>query len=282
MTGAPVPTRVRKGYVETSDGQMHYIEAGAGYPIVLLHMTSEAATQYETVLPELARQGFRGVSVDLPGHGNSFKPARQPEAKDYARALKETMDALGIGRATIEGHHFGAVIAAWTYRFHPERVDRLCFYGWTRHSAELRAARRAAGPREFPPDGEAMRKSWMRRWEMGRTGLKDGEPSRCTEEQALRSFIAKLQAGKDWHWAYHCIGNTDPFEMAAHIHCPVLLFAGPGDLNWQRSIDAVGDFPDARFVPMADGIGENAPEEDPAAFARIMIDFIRETKAAPR
>lgn len=277
MAGSTSIYNVRRGYADTSDGQMHYLIAGQGHPVVLLHMTSEAASQYETVLPELARRGYRAISIDLPGHGNSYRPSVQPVAKDYARSVKETLDALGVQRATVQGHHFGSVVAAWTYRFYPQLVDRLCFYGWTRHDAELRASRRSAGPREYLADGEAIKKSWMRRWEMGRTGLKNGEPSRCTEEQALRYFVAKLQAGKNWHWAYHCIGNTDPLEMAANIHCPVLLFAGPGDLNWQRSIDAVGDFPDARFVPMADWIGENAPEEDPVAFAAIMDNFIKGT-----
>jgi len=280
MTGTIA--KVRRSYVDTSAGQMHYLTAGTGYPVILLHMTSEAATQYEMVLPELAKLGYRAVAIDLPGHGNSYRPASEPEPQDYARAVKETADALDIKRATVQGHHFGAVVAAWTYRCHPELVDRLCFYGWTRHSDELRAARLSAVAREFPADGEAVKKSWMRRWEMGRTGLKEGEPSRCTEEQALRSFIAKLQAGKNWHFAYHCIGKTHPLEMAAKIDCPVLLFAGPGDLNWQRSIDAVGDFRDARFVPMADGIGENAPEEDPASFARIISDFIGSSALAGR
>ncbi|MSO65378.1 MAG: alpha/beta hydrolase, partial [Alphaproteobacteria bacterium] len=269
---------VHKGYVDTGDGQVHYLEAGKGYPLVLLHMTSDAATQYETGLPQLAARGYRAVALDLPGHGNSYVPRQQPDSAAFARSVAESMTALGITKATLLGIHFGATIAAWTHVHFPAQVERLCFYGWPRHDDALRAQRRAAVARVFDEAGEAALKNWTRRWEIGRLELPDGQPNRCTQAQALRAMAARMQVGPNWYWAYHCIGNTDPVALAGRVRCPVLLFAGPRDQNWQRSQDALADFSDARFVAM-DWVGEYAPEEDPPAFARVVDEFVRSTAA---
>ena len=106
--------------------------------------------------------------------------------------------------------------------------------------------------------------------------LPPGEESKFTEALAIRTMIAKLQAGRNWNWAYHCIGNTDPVELAKKIRCPVVTFAGPRDDNYAESEIAIPDFRDARFVPM-EWVGVDAPDEDSQGIARIVHEFIRET-----
>jgi pimeloyl-ACP methyl ester carboxylesterase len=268
--------QLRRGYADTSGGQVHFMESGQGHPVVFLHMTADAASQWEDVLPLMAARGHRAIAFDIPGHGNSFRPASEPDGAGYARYILEALADLQVGKATLLGHHFGAIVGAWAAVSQPARVARFCAYGWPRHDAELRAKRREMPVRVFDRDGEMVKDNWARRWDMSAMLLPPGEPSRFTEALALRTMISKLQAGKTWNWAYHCIGNTDPVEIAGRIRCPVLLFAGPRDHNYQESIDAVGDFPDARFVAM-DWVGVDAPIEDPEAFARVVDDFILAT-----
>ena len=45
-------TKIRKGYVDTSDGQVHYQTCGpgSGDPIALLHMTASAANSYDALM----------------------------------------------------------------------------------------------------------------------------------------------------------------------------------------------------------------------------------------
>ena len=275
MTGAK-RGGIHRGYVDLSQGQVHYLQAGEGYPVVLLHMTADAASQWEQVLPQLAERGYRAVALDIPGHGNSFRPSSEPDGPTLARAVMDALSGLGIERATLLGHHFGAIVGGFAAALLPWRVDRFCSYGWPRHDDALRAQRRAMPGRVFDRAGDMVRDVWVRRWEMSGMLLPSGEESRFTEALGIRTMIAKLQAGKTWNWAYHCIGNTDPIALAKKIRCPVLLFAGPRDHNYQESRDAVGDFADARFVAM-EWIGVDAPDEDPGAFARIVDEFIRAT-----
>jgi len=273
---------IRKGYVSTRGGQVHFLEAGQGPNIVLLHMTADAASQWEQVLPELAGRGYRALAFDIPGHGNSYRPASQPTGDDYAAAIAEAIRRVGIERTTILGHHFGAIVAALVTIRNPDLIERFCSYGWPRHDAALMAQRRGMPGRVFDREGTMVRDVWVKRWDMSGMLLPAGEPSRFTEALAIRTMIAKLQAGKTWNWAYHCIGNADPVALARQIRCPVLLFAGPRDHNYQESKDAVGDFADARFVEIP-WVGVDAPDEDPGQFAKVMDDFLRaRATAVPR
>lgn len=273
MTGSG---NLRKGYVDTRDGQVHYLEAGSGYPVVFLHMTADAASQWEQVLPEMATRGYRALALDIPGHGNSFRPATPPGGADYARWIVDALAGLHLRRLTLLGHHFGAMVGAHVAVQEPARIDRFCAYGWPRHDAALRAQRRAMPGRTFDRAGEMVKDVWVKRWDMSGMLLPPGEADRFSEALAIRTMIAKMQAGKTWNWAYHAIGEADPLALAAQIHCPVLLFAGPRDHNYQESIDAVGDFRRAEFVPMT-WVGVDAPDEDPGAFARIVAEFIERT-----
>ena len=267
-------TRIRKGYVDTTDGQVHYLEAGVGYPVVMLHMTADSATQWEQVLPFLAESGYRGLAIDIPGHGNSYRPHSEPDGPSYAKAVMEALRGLGIKRSALIGHHFGAIVGAWAAALYPDEVDAFGAYGWPRHDEELRAKRRAMPERVFDRAGDLVRQKWAERWDTSAMLLPPGEESRFTEALAIRTTISKMQAGKTWNWAYHCIGNADPIALAARISCPVLLFAGPRDHNYYESQDAVNDFSDAYFIPM-DWVGVDAPDEDPKEFTEIIIDFIR-------
>lgn len=275
MTNGP-KSGIRRGYADSTGGQIHFLESGEGPPVVFLHMTADAASQWEGVLPLMARRGHRAIALDIPGHGNSFRPPAEPDGPAYAGWVMEALASMGIERATLLGHHFGAIVGAWATVLHPARVTRFCAYGWPRHDEELRAQRRAMPGRVFDRAGAMVQDAWVRRWDMSGMLLPPGEPDRFSEALAIRTMIAKLQAGKTWNWAYHCIGHSDPIALAARIRCPVLLFAGPRDHNYQESIDAVGDFADARFVPM-EWVGVDAPDEDADAFARIVDDFIRAT-----
>lgn len=276
MTQSRKSEPIRKGYADTPEGQVHYLESGTGYPVLFLHMTADAATQWESVLPIMAGLGYRAIAMDIPGHGNSYRPSSEPDGPTYARAIQSALDALRITRVTVVGHHFGAVVGAWTTVLAPNLVERFGAYGWPRHSAEVQAQRRAKEARTFDREGDVVKDVWTRRWKMSGDRLASGEQSRFTEALAIRTMIAKLQAGKNWNWAYHCIGNTDPVVLAGKISCPVLTFAGPRDDNYSESKIAVPDFANARFVPM-EWVGVDAPDEEPAHIARIVHEFICDT-----
>ena len=256
------------------EGQVHYLHSGDGIPLVLLHQTSDAASMWEPVLPKLGDLGYRAVAIDIPGHGASFKPDFEPDGPAFARWVSTAVEALGIDRCHLLGHHFGATVAMWVAAAHPQLVASVLLYGLPDIEPEWRATMAAAVPRVFGADGEIVRHHWVRRWEMSGMLLPEGESSRFTELMGVRTMISLLQAGPDWCHAYHTMAGTEHAELAGRVECPVLLFAGPRDHMYRESEAAVDYFPDARFEHM-DWVGVDVADEEPDKFCDVIHAFTR-------
>ncbi|WP_329437482.1 alpha/beta fold hydrolase [Streptomyces sp. NBC_01280] len=92
-------------------------------PLVLLHALGEDATDWEAVVPALARRR-RVYAPDLRGHGRSDWPG------DYSLELMQAdvlrfLDALGLGSVDLIGHSMGGIVAYLLAEDHPQRVRRL-------------------------------------------------------------------------------------------------------------------------------------------------------------
>ncbi len=108
-----------------ADGWSHYVTAGQGQPLVLLHGWPQTWHAWHKVLPALARQ-YRVIAPDLRGLGDSSRPAggfdKKTVAADVARLLRE---ALGIDRALVVGHDWGGPVAFALAAYHPGLVEKL-------------------------------------------------------------------------------------------------------------------------------------------------------------
>lgn len=144
---APVPlaaaTRVRRGFVDVAEGQVHYREAGSGgaatLPLVMLHASPGSARMLEPLMRALA-PGRRVVATDTLGNGDSSPPeGSEPSIAYFAQAHVRALDALGIGRFDLYGSHTGANIACEIAIAHPARVRRLVLDGVSLYSPEERA-----------------------------------------------------------------------------------------------------------------------------------------------
>ncbi|MCW5572679.1 MAG: alpha/beta hydrolase [Steroidobacteraceae bacterium] len=265
---------IRKGYVDHELGQFRYLECGQGAPLLLLHATSDSATMWEPVLPLFAQLGYRAVALDMPGFGGSPVPPSQPDAPTYGRYLREVVHNLGLGRLHVLGHHLGASLGAQMIAGMNGEVLSFSVYGWSNFDhGPYREVLRGAQPRVFDREGEAIKRHWIRRWEMSARLLTNPAESRFNEHMAIRTMIALLQS-REWQWAYQAMGHTDHAELASRIDCPTLLFAGPRDHCYEETRASVKDFPDARFVAL-EWVGVDAPDEDPALFCHTVHDFIQ-------
>lgn len=276
MTDNPAITR---GFVPFEEGQIHYLSAGEGDPIVLLHATSDAATMWEPVLPVLAARGYRAIALDIPGSGNSSLPGTQPDGAKFGAYLAQAADALGLDRFHVLGHHLGASLGAQMIAQLPEgRVRTFSVYGWPAcENKPYGEIQRGAKPRVFDRAGEEVKRHWVRRWEMSGREMDDPAQNIFTEQMGVRTMIALLQC-RHWEWLYQAMGHTDHVALAARVHCPVLLFAGPRDHNYQETVEALDHFPDATFVSMPD-VGVDVADEAPEAFVDVVDSFIRRRAA---
>jgi pimeloyl-ACP methyl ester carboxylesterase len=100
---------------------------GEGEPVVLLHGFPDTGRLWRNQVPALADAGFRVIVPDLRGYGASDKPA---EVDAYAIPFLAgdvlgVLDHLGIERAHVVGHDWGAALAWAIGSLVPDRVDHL-------------------------------------------------------------------------------------------------------------------------------------------------------------
>lgn len=94
-------------------------------PVLLLHGSPGASSNFEGIGPLLAEAGYRAIAIDLPGFGDSTRWAGDYSIRAHAFAALEAMDALEIERAHILGFSMGGGVAIWMEDLAPERVATL-------------------------------------------------------------------------------------------------------------------------------------------------------------
>jgi pimeloyl-ACP methyl ester carboxylesterase len=102
-------------------------EAGDGPAVLLLHGFPDTHRVWRHQLTALSGAGLRAIAPDLRGRGESGRPAA---VEDYGigRSVADMLcllDELGIERAHVVGHDFGAAVAWVLAALHPDRVDHL-------------------------------------------------------------------------------------------------------------------------------------------------------------
>jgi len=119
--------------IQLTDGELdgllvHYVEAGQGPAIVLIHGLGGFAESWRHNIPELSRHG-RVIALDLPGFGRSGKPRRAYTTAFLAHALAGFLRTLGVDRVRLVGHSLGGAVAARYALEHLGQVERLALLG---------------------------------------------------------------------------------------------------------------------------------------------------------
>jgi pimeloyl-ACP methyl ester carboxylesterase len=110
--------------VEANCIRQHYLEAGDGPPVVLLHGFPETSYAWRFQIPELARK-YRVIAPDLRGYGETDKPATGYDKRTMANDLRELMQVLDIPKIALVGHDRGARVATRFAKDFPYLLDRL-------------------------------------------------------------------------------------------------------------------------------------------------------------
>ena len=104
--------------------RQHFLEAGIGAPVVLLHGFPETSFAWRFQIPELAKH-YRVIAPDLRGYGETDKPSSGYDKRNMAKDLRTLMTTLGIEKIALVGHDRGARVATRFAKDHPEAIDRL-------------------------------------------------------------------------------------------------------------------------------------------------------------
>jgi pimeloyl-ACP methyl ester carboxylesterase len=107
--------------------RLHWVEAGEGPPVLLLHGFPEFWYEWRHQLPAVAQMGFRAVAPDLRGYNLSEKPGGVSayRIEQLVGDVQGLIRHLGVERAHVVGHDWGGLVAWWLAMMAPERVDRL-------------------------------------------------------------------------------------------------------------------------------------------------------------
>jgi pimeloyl-ACP methyl ester carboxylesterase len=114
----------REGTAIVYGAKIHYVEAGSGPVVVLLHGLGGDATNWAFNVAALA-QKYRVIVPDQIGFGKSDKPLINYRISTYVDFLDAFLKEMKIERASLVGNSMGGWVAAGFALAHPEKVDRI-------------------------------------------------------------------------------------------------------------------------------------------------------------
>lgn len=264
-----------RGYVDTSSGQMHYREMGAGPALVLVHQALRSSLEWRLVMPLLATR-FRVIAVDLMGYGDSDMPEQHLMIADHAQRLKEFTDGLGLTGVRLAGHHTGANVVLEYAASYPETVDALVLSGpaVVIGEDERNALVTKMSAIEYPvarADGSHLLPIW-------REGIVSSfeVPRIPADEVELLDdfFIEQIKVGPRRKEAHVAAFSHDAIARIPDVKAPTLIFVGTEDM-WccarGAELAEASKGAELKTFPMA---GE-MPRLDPELFASTTAEFLR-------
>ncbi len=108
--GAAADETIVSRTAEINGVKLHYITAGHGAPLILLHGYAETSLMWKPIIPVLAER-FTVIAPDLPGIGDSDIPAHGLDMKSAAISIHDLAKSLGVQKAEVVGHDIGLMVA---------------------------------------------------------------------------------------------------------------------------------------------------------------------------
>jgi len=263
----------------------HYLEAGSGPPLVLLHGTAidSASLSYGPSLPVLA-QHRRVLALDWPGYGLSERPSFSMTMQEHVALLEAFLDAKGLGRVHLAGFSMGGAIALGLALQASERVASLTLIGSYGLDARvplplvpymaLRAPKLSANVTWSMRRSRLLTRLVLTRIVFSNPRLVTAELVEAVHEQlrapeAERSFVAWLRE----ELRPFSLG-TSYEDQLAEVAVPTLLLHGRNDrvVSWRKAARASERIPGARLV-VVPGCGHWVMREAPEVFRSEVLDF---------
>ena len=125
-TSIPVQAqnRLEDRFASVNGVRLHYLRAGKGDPVILLHGYAQTSHMWRPLIVELAKT-HTVIAPDLRGFGQSSKPTAGYDKKTMAQDVHALATSLGIRGATVVGHDIGLMVAYAYAAQYPNEVDRI-------------------------------------------------------------------------------------------------------------------------------------------------------------
>ena len=260
--------------IQLDDGQVFYVHKGEGFPVIMGHLYGGNSWWFSRVLDAVAEH-FSVYAWDLPGCAQSQTPPFPYGPPEYADALKEFMDKLGIEKAHLVGNHGSSLTSAHFATTRPSRVGKLVMDGtppWNR--LEGRKYWHEKLRPNFLDENELPKP--YDQWDHGLTGqplpgLEDAEDRRIAVQRISQDFI---DHGKWWVSILKEALKYDVYTRLHLIQAPTLVVNGEkewGRISEQRVLNGIIGSRLA-VIPTA---GASPAFEQPEAWSKVVLDFLQ-------
>lgn len=262
---------------------IHYQRVGSGPDVVMLHgLTGNLAVWHLKMVP-LLRRDYTVTTVDLRGHGYTDMPSTGYDTDEMAEDLKGLLDALGIERAYLVGHSYGAdVMLTFAVRY-PDRIikmvtieatmpalihlrDRDDWEGWTYWSETL-----ADFGIPVPPERRTDI-DYMIRLSLQVPKVYGPATGRARKPESTLRLLDTTTMVAD----YEKVGALT-LEAVKHITTPVFVLYGEGSayLGTYRYLSENLPHGETMLLPRTPWGGHFGPLEQPEMLAELINRFFR-------
>lgn len=124
LTSSAQTPAVADKQIEVFGQKIHYLEAGTGPTVILLHGLGGDVSNWAMTIPVLAKQ-FHVIAIDQIGFGKSEKPLLNYRIGTMVDFLAGFYKQTGLTKATLVGNSLGGWIAAAFALAHPDKVEKL-------------------------------------------------------------------------------------------------------------------------------------------------------------
>jgi epoxide hydrolase 4 len=290
-------TGLRDGYAELDGVRLHYVEAGEGPLLVLLHGFPEFWFSWRFQIPALAAAGFRVVAPDMRGYNLSSHPRGvAPYDTDMLAAdIRDLILERGATSAGVVGHDWGAAVAWATAINHPEVVERLAILNVPHPRRFLQGLRRPS----------QLRKSWYifvfqlpwlperlvqaGNWRFFRNAFEhDARPGAFTPADIARYVEAWSQPGATTATInyYRQIFRRSPRDVAASlrpVEAPTLIIWGERDryLGAELAEPYPADVPNLERVVRLPDASHWVHHDEPERVTGLLAEFFATASRHP-
>lgn len=260
---------ITRAFVATRSGRIHIASTGTGFPLLLLHQTPRSWDEYREVLPLLGRH-YQAIAMDTLGFGDSQAlPEGENTIERWAQGALDLMDALGIMRFAVVGHHTGAVVAMEAAAAAPERVAALGLSSCPFITAQRRLdhhGKRVIDDVEQRADGSHLAELWQRRRPFYPAG----------DIALLERFICDaLKAGELAAGGHRVVNGYEMERRIGLVRCPTLVIAATDDPHAYGSAPKVAQsIAGSALVEIAGGMVP-LPDQLPQQFADTVAGFLQ-------
>jgi pimeloyl-ACP methyl ester carboxylesterase len=282
---------VQHHHADLGDVRLHYVTAGTGFPIVLLHGWPQSWYEWRHVMPALAER-FRVIAPDLRGLGDSSRPIDGYDKKTVGNDVWHLVhDVLKIDAFHLVGHDWGGPTAYAVAAAHPDAVRRLAILdvaipGDGSPNISQGGRRWHHAFHQTPDLPEALiagREDIYFTWFYRNYGARPDAIPDADIAEYLRVYRqpGALRAGFAY---YRAIPRdiADNAATAARFKLPMPVLALGGDRSWGRGLEVLESL--RRLATnVQGGVIENCghwmPEEQPQALLSHLLPFFTEARA---